>query len=270
MFDLERGPFVMGVVNVTPDSFSDGGRFLDPSAALTHARALIGEGAHLVDLGAESTRPGAQPVSEDEQLRRLMPVVEGLAGTAACLSIDTSSAEVARRCLEAGAHVVNDVTALADQAMAGVVAESGAGLVLMHMRGTPATMQKASEYEDVAREVREVLAERVTMARERGIAHEAIAVDPGIGFGKTARHNFELIARLEELKTLAQPIVLGASRKSFIGKTLDLPVDQRLEGSLAAAAIGALLGADVIRAHDVRATVRALDVARSIREARRT
>jgi dihydropteroate synthase len=259
----------MGVVNITPDSFSDGGRFLAPEAALTHARRLLTEGAELLDLGAESTRPGARPVPADEQWRRLSPVLETLAReTGACLSVDTASASVAERALAAGAHVVNDVTALGDPAMAGVVARAGAGLVLMHMRGTPADMQDDPRYQDAASEVAAHLAARLDDARAAGIDRDYVALDPGIGFGKTVQHSLELLARLESLAVLGRPILVGVSRKSFIGHLLDLPVDQRLEGSLAAAAVAVFLGARIVRTHDVAATVRAVRVAGALRGAR--
>ncbi len=270
VFDLSARVLVMGVVNVTPDSFSDGGRTLSPGAAIAHARGLLAEGADLVDVGAESTRPGAGPVSAAEQLRRLAPVIEALADEpSACLSVDTANAEVADRALELGARVVNDVTALADPGMAAVVARRGAGLVLMHMAGTPATMQRDPHYEDVAREVRGHLADRLAAARAAGVSPACIALDPGIGFGKTVRHNFELLARLDELKPLGRPLLVGVSRKSFIGRALDLPVDQRLEGGLAAGAVAVFLGASILRTHDVAATVRAARIAEALREARR-
>ncbi|HVP15217.1 MAG TPA: dihydropteroate synthase [Terriglobales bacterium] len=269
-FDLSTRALVMGVVNVTPDSFSDGGRFLAPEAAIDHARRLLAEGADLLDLGAESTRPGAAPVPAGEQWRRLQPVIAALAAEPeACLSVDTSSAEVACRALEAGARVINDVTALGDPAMAETVARAGAGLVLMHMQGMPATMQQEPRYEDVAREVRERLAERVARARAAGVDPACVAVDPGIGFGKTLRHNLELIARLGELAALGRPIAIGVSRKSFLGKVLDRPVDQRLEGGLAAAAVAVFLGAHVVRTHDVAPTARAVRIADELRAARR-
>ena len=260
----------MGVVNVTPDSFSDGGRFLEPTAAIAHARRLVGEGADLVDLGAESTRPGASPVPEAEQLRRLLPVVRALVEDGVCVSIDTASAEVARVTLASGAQVVNDVSALGDPAMAAVVAAAGAGLVLMHMQGTPATMQQAPHYGDVVREVQGFLAARLAAARSAGVAAECVALDPGIGFGKTLAHNLELIARIGELVELGRPVVLGASRKSFLGRLLgDAPPDQRLEGGLAAAAIAVFLGARIIRTHDVAATVPVVRVAAAAAKARR-
>ncbi len=270
-FDLVARALVMGVVNVTPDSFSDGGRFLDPEAAIAHARALLAEGADLLDLGAESTRPGAAPVPAAAQLARLTTVVETLVRESdATLSIDTSDPTVAAHLLDLGARVVNDVSALGDPRMAAVVAARGAGLVLMHMRGTPTTMQAAPRYDDVAREVRDFLAARQAMAVAAGIPAERIALDPGIGFGKTLRHNLELLARLPELAALGRPVLVGVSRKSFLGSLLDdAPVDQRLAGGLAAAAIAVQLGARIIRTHDVRETVRAVRVATAIADARR-
>ena len=270
VFDLSARTLVMGVVNVTPDSFSDGGRFFAPGAAVAHARRLLAEGADLLDLGAESTRPGAAPVSTAEQIRRLAPVITALAtDPRTCLAVDTADAEVADRALELGARVVNDVTALADPEMAAVVARRGAGLVLMHMAGTPATMQQDPRYEDVTREVRDHLAARLEAAEQAGIPAERVALDPGIGFGKTARHNFELLARLGELEPLGRPLLVGVSRKSFLGKALDLPVDQRLEAGLAASAVAVFLGACIVRTHDVAATARAVRIADALREARR-
>ncbi len=270
VFDLSARTLVMGVINVTPDSFSDGGRFVAPGAAIAHARQLMAEGADLLDLGAESTRPGAEPVTASEQIRRLAPVIGALAADPqACLAVDTADAEVADRALELGAQVVNDVTALADPGMAAVVARRGAGLILMHMTGTPATMQQDPRYGDVAQEVRGHLAARFEAARTAGVPAERIVLDPGIGFGKTVQHNFELLARLEEFKSLGRPLLIGVSRKSFLGRTLDLPVDQRLEGGLAAGAVAVFLGARILRTHDVAATVRAVRIADALREARR-
>ena len=270
VFDLSARTLVAGVVNVTPDSFSDGGRYFAPGAAVAHARQLLAEGADLLDLGAESTRPGAAPVPAAEQIRRLTPVLEALAADPrSCLAVDTANAEVADRALELGARVVNDVTALADPGMAAVVTRRGAGLVLMHLAGTPATMQRDPHYEDVAREVRGYLAARLEAARAAGVPTGSVVLDPGIGFGKTVRHNFELLARLEELGALGRPLLVGVSRKSFLGKTLELPLDQRLEGGLAAGAVAVFLGARVVRTHDVAATVRAVRIADALREARR-
>lgn len=269
-FDLSGRTLVMGVVNVTPDSFSDGGRYFAPGAAVAHARHLLAEGADLLDLGAESTRPGAAPVTAAEQIRRLAPVLEALAGEpGACVAVDTASAQVAEYALSRGARIVNDVTALADPRMAERVAATGAGVVLMHMAGAPATMQRDPRYDDAAREVGEWLAGRLAGASAAGIAAEAVALDPGIGFGKTVEHNLQLLARLGELSGTGRPLLVGVSRKSFLGKVLDLPVDQRLEGGLAAAAVAVFLGARIVRTHDVAATVHAVRVADALRAARR-
>ena len=268
-FDLAAGPLVMGVLNMTPDSFSDGGRFTEPGAALEHARRMIDEGADLIDVGAESTRPGAAPVSADEQWRRLEPVLAPLAAAGVVLSVDTASAAVARRALAAGAHAVNDVSALGDPDMAAAVAAAGAGIVLMHMRGTPATMQQDPQYDDVVAEVRAHLFERMRTARAAGIEAERIAVDPGIGFGKALAHNLELIAGLGALCSLGRPVLVGLSRKRFIGAVLEAGAGERLEGGLAAAAVAVFAGADVVRTHDVRETVRAARMAAALRGARR-
>ncbi|MGH3134805.1 MAG: dihydropteroate synthase [Gaiellaceae bacterium] len=258
-------PAVMGVLNVTPDSFSDGGRFASPAAAIAHGRRLAAEGASIVDVGGESTRPGAEPVDVDEELRRVVPVLEGLAGVP--LSIDTSKAEVARRALELGAELVNDVTALrSDPALAAVVAASGAYVCLMHMLGEPRTMQAAPQYDDVADEVFAFLEERVAFAVEQGIPEERICVDPGIGFGKTPDQNLELVRRLDSLVALGRPVVVGFSRKSTLGKVLGDA--SATEGTLAAS-IGASVaayerGAWMLRVHDVRETVEALAVAAAV------
>jgi dihydropteroate synthase len=268
--DLSRRVHVMGVLNVTPDSFSDGGLHLAPAAAIERGRTMVAEGADLLDVGAESTRPGAEPVPPAIQLERLLPVIGPLARELAVpISVDTASAEVAARAIEAGAVIVNDVTGLRDPAMAGRVADSGAGLVLMHLRGTPATMQDDPRYEDVARDVVAWLEVRLRAARRAGIREEQIVLDPGIGFGKTAEHNFELIARLEELAALGRPLLVGLSRKSFLGRSPGLPVDQRLEGGLAAAAVAVFLGARIVRTHDVEPTVRAVRIAEALGAARR-
>jgi dihydropteroate synthase len=268
-FDLGERSLVMGVLNVTPDSFSDGGRYFAPEAALARGRELIGQGADLIDLGAESTRPGSASVPADEQWRRLEPVLGTLVReTGVTISVDTSSAQVARRALEAGARIVNDITALGDPDMAPVVAAAGAGLVLMHMQGTPADMQRDPRYDDPAREVTALLAARMEVASRAGVGAEHIALDPGIGFGKRERHSLELIARVETLGALGRPVVIGASRKSFIGRLLGLEVDQRVEAGLAVAAIAVFLGARIVRTHDVPATVRAVRMADVLRGAR--
>jgi dihydropteroate synthase len=256
----------MGVLNVTPDSFSDGGRFAAPEAAIEQGRALAEEGADLLDIGAESTRPGAEPVPPAEQVRRLAPVLEGLRGLA--ISVDTASAEVAAYALGHGAVVVNDVSALSDPAMAGVVARAGAGLVLMHMRGTPRTMQRDTRYADVVAEVEGFLRERLAAAVAAGVPAECVALDPGIGFGKAAGQSVALLAATSRLAAIGRPLLVGASRKSFLGKLTgaDDPRD-RLEASLAAAALATYLGAAILRVHDVAATVRAVQVAAAVRAA---
>jgi dihydropteroate synthase len=254
---------VMGIVNVTPDSFSDGGEFLAADAAIEHGRVMTAAGADVVDVGGESTRPGAAEVPAAEELARVIPVVLALAAETT-VSVDTSKPDVAEAALDAGAAIVNDVTALADPAMATVCAERGCGVVLMHMLGTPRTMQDDPTYEDVVTEVRDFLEERVETAVAAGIERERIWIDPGIGFGKTVEHNLELIARLDELTELGRPVVLGASRKNFIGRITGREVGDRLGGSIAAAALGVSGGASVVRVHDVAETVQALTVTERI------
>lgn len=270
-FDFSNGPLVMGVLNVTPDSFSDGGRWSDPAAAIARAHQMVAEGAAILDLGGESTRPGSEPVSPEEQWRRLEPVVRALAVPGGpCLSLDTRSAWVAERGLEAGAHLVNDVSALGDPAMADVVARFGAGLVVMHMKGTPETMQRDPSYDDVVAEVASFFAGRLLRARGAGIPDERVAFDPGIGFGKRVEHNLALVRRLPDLAALGRPLVVGASRKSFIAKITPAEVHERLPGSLATAAIAVFGGAACLRAHDVAATVQAARVAHAVRAGVRT
>jgi dihydropteroate synthase len=246
---------IMGVVNVTPDSFSDGGRYLDAAAAIAHGRQLEAEGASILDIGGESTRPGAAPVPEAEELRRVIPVIEGLiaAGSEAQISIDTSKSGVAVRALDAGAGMVNDVTALrGDPKMAGVVADAGADCCLMHMLGDPRTMQRDPRYDDVVSDVKAFLEERSAFAVRAGIALERILLDPGIGFGKTVEHNLELLRRLDELVALGRPLVIGTSRKSFLGKLTgrDAP-DDRVAATIATNVIAYERGARVFRVHDV-------------------
>ncbi len=264
------GPFVMGIVNATPDSFSDGGRFLDPSAAIAHALRLAEEGADLVDLGGESTRPGAPRVADDEEIRRVVPVIEGLRarGFVLPISIDTTKAAVAHAALAAGADLVNDIAGLADPALARVVARAGVPVVLMHMRGTPEDMQSLATYRDVAAEVRAELAEALLRAEAAGIPAERTILDPGIGFAKTAEQNIELLARLGELR-LGRPLLVGPSRKSFIGKVAGAPVADRLPGTLAAVTAAVLAGAEIVRVHDVAAARQAALVAAEIRGAAR-
>ncbi len=256
---------LMGVVNVTPDSFSDGGLYLDPKAAIAHGEELAAAGAEILDVGGESTRPGAEEVGEAEELRRVVPVVEGLAGAGAEVSVDTSKAAVAAAALDAGATIVNDVTALrGDPEMAALCAERDATAVLMHMVGSPRTMQENPVYDDVVDDVKSFLAARVEAARAAGVAEERIWLDPGIGFGKTVEHNLELLRRLGELRELGRPLVVGTSRKSFIGKVDGSPAGERLGGTIASSVLAAASGADVLRVHDVAEVGQALAVAAAI------
>lgn len=259
---LGQGTLVMGVVNVTPDSFSDGGLFLSTQAAVEQGVRLWEEGAHLLDVGGESTRPGSDSVPVEEEIRRVVPVIQALAAqTSAVISIDTMKAPVARAALEAGAAVINDVAALRfDPDMAALAAESGAGLILMHMLGSPKTMQANPVYEDVVAEVTAFLAARAGAARAAGVPPERIVVDPGIGFGKTLAHNLTLIRRLDRLAALGYPVLLGASRKAFIGTLTGRPALERLYGTLGVHVLGAALGADLVRVHDVGPLVEALKV----------
>jgi dihydropteroate synthase len=260
-------PAVLGVVNVTPDSFSDGGIHLEPGAAVAAVRRLLAEGAAVVDIGGESTRPGAAPVALDEELRRVVPVLEGLAEAGAPVSIDTTKAEVARRAVELGAVLVNDVTALrADPSLVEVVAESGALLCLMHMQGEPRTMQVAPHYDDVVAEVTAFLEARLAFAVEHGVAEDRICLDPGIGFGKTPDQNLELLRRLGAIVAIGRPVLVGLSRKSTIGKAVG---DPGARTATDAASVGAAVaafarGASIFRVHDVRAHVEALAAARAI------
>jgi dihydropteroate synthase len=252
---------IMGVVNVTPDSFSDGGRYLDARAAIDHGEQLAAEGAAILDVGGESTRPGADPVGEDEELRRVVPVVEGLAGVAR-VSIDTSKAVVAAAALDAGADYVNDVTAFrGDPALAGLVGERGVDCCLMHMLGTPRTMQQDPRYDDVVSDVKAFLEARLAYAVGEGVAEERVMLDPGIGFGKTVEHNLELIRRLDEIVALGRPVVFGVSRKSFLGKLTGRAVGERAVATAAANVLALERGASIFRVHDVPETVDALTVA---------
>ena len=256
---------LMGVVNVTPDSFSDGGLYLDPEAAIAHGRQLAAAGAEILDVGGESTRPGAEAVPEEEELRRVIPVIQGLVATQVQISIDTSKAAVAAAALDAGAEIVNDVTALrGDREMAALLAKRGATVVLMHMRGEPRTMQDDPRYEDVVAEVKAFLAERLEAASAAGIVEDRVWLDPGIGFGKTVAHNMELLRRLGELRDLGRPLVIGTSRKSFIGKVDGSAADERLGGTIASSVLAAAEGAEVLRVHDVAEVRQALAVATAI------
>ncbi len=263
------GPFLMGIVNVTPDSFSDGGRYLDPEAAVAHALRLAEEGADLVDVGGESTRPGAAQVPEEEELRRVLPVIERLRarGFPLPISVDTSKGAVGRAALRAGADLVNDVRALADPELAAAVAEAGAPAVLMHTRGTPADMASRATYSDVVAEVRDELAAALARAEAAGVDRARTILDPGLGFAKTAAHSLALLAGLPALRALGRPLLVGPSRKSFIGAVSGAPAADRLPGTLAAVTAAVLSGAELVRVHDVAAARQAARVAAAIRDA---
>ena len=266
-FDLAERVLVMGVLNVTPDSFSDGGRYLDPGAAVARADEMIGEGADIIDIGGESTRPGAPGATAEEELRRAAPVIRGLrARSDVCLSIDTSKAAVAREALQLGADVINDVTGLrGDPAMMEQAAGSRCGLVVMHIQGTPRDMQAAPAYSDVVAEIRQFYEERLAALAAAGVSADRVLLDPGIGFGKTVEHNLDLIANLRRLGEGLRPQLVGVSRKSFIGKALNVEVHERLEGTAAAVAVCVWNGAACVRVHDVRFMRRVAEMARAIR-----
>lgn len=259
---IER-PLVMGIVNVTPDSFSDGGKYAASDAAVAHGLELVRQGADVLDIGGESTRPGSASIAEDEERRRVLGVIEELAAKAGVpISVDTSKAGVARPALDRGAAIVNDVTSLAGTDMARVIAETGAGVIIMHMQGTPETMQLDPHYDDVVREISEYFDDRLQFAAKSGIAAEQVVLDPGIGFGKTRAHNIEILARLAEFQRFGRPVCLGVSRKGFLGRLLgERPPERRLAASLAAACFAMCIGAvQVIRVHDVEETRDAVTV----------
>jgi dihydropteroate synthase len=262
------GPVLVGILNVTPDSFSDGGDFLDPESAARHAAAMLDEGAEIVDVGGESTRPGSDPVPQDEEIRRVVPVIEGIlaARPDAVVSIDTYRAGTAEAALEAGARLVNDVTALrGDPRMTSVVAEAGCPVVLMHMKGEPKTMQEAPLYEDVVREVRDFLAQRAEYAVAAGVRPENIIVDPGIGFGKRMEHNLALLRDLDAIVDLGFPVLVGASRKRFIGRITGVEeARERVFGTVATTVLAYEKGAKYFRVHDVRANRDALAVSEAV------
>ncbi len=268
-FDCSERTLVMGILNVTPDSFSDAGKFFTDRAAIDRGAEMIDQGADVVDVGGESTRPGSDPVPADEELRRVLPVIEQLAKhrPAVPISIDTRKSEVAARALDAGASIVNDVSAGSDPAMFELARERGAGIVLMHMQGDPKTMQVAPTYEDVVAEVHEYLRERIEAAEFAGIEPERIVVDPGIGFGKDLEHNLELLQRIDAFLDLGRPLLLGPSRKRFIGTLLDLPEEERVEGTAAAVAWSISRGVHVVRVHDVKEIVRVVRVVDAIAKA---
>jgi dihydropteroate synthase len=261
-FDCSERTLVMGILNVTPDSFSENGRFFDSEEAVRHGAQMMSDGADVVDVGGESTRPGSESVSADEEIRRVVPVIERILqqNPDIPISIDTRKAEVADRALSAGATIVNDVSAGADPQMFGVVRNHDAAIVLMHMKGEPKTMQQSPEYDDVVGEVHEFLRERIEAAEFAGIDPERIAIDPGIGFGKSLEHNLELMQRIDAFLDLGRPVLVGPSRKRFIGAILDAPEDERVEGTIGAVAWLVSRGAHVVRVHDVREVVRAVRV----------
>lgn len=266
-----RRPLIMAVLNITPDSFSDGGQFFDPDQAVEQALRMEGEGADLIDIGGESTRPGAVPVSVEEEVRRVVPVVERLAKRLAIpISVDTTKSEMAQRAVDAGASIINDVSGFTrDPQMLTVTANGRSGLVIMHARGTPQTMQRQPRYRDLVGEIHRFLSERIDAAVARRISRNRIAVDPGIGFGKTANHNLKILHHLGDFSDLGAPLLVGPSRKSFIGRILDLPPSERLEGTAAAVAIAVFQGARIIRVHDIKPLVRVVRVAEAIRKEER-
>jgi len=264
----EQTPVIMGILNVTPDSFSDGGTHLDPAAAVEHALSMIDDGAQIIDVGGESTRPGAAEVPPEVEIERVIPVVERLAALSPVpISVDTRKASVARLALDNGARLINDVQALSDPGMMALAARSGCGVALMHMRGTPATMQADTAYADIVTEIYDFLEERIQACEEAGIARQSIVVDPGIGFGKDLAGNLSLIKHIADFRSLGAAVMLGHSRKSFIGLTLEAPVDDREEGTDAVSAWAALEGVDIIRVHDVKRAARVRAMLRAIQDA---
>lgn len=271
ILELDGVPLIMGILNVTPDSFYDGGRYFDRSRAEERAFRLVEEGADLLDIGGESTRPGSDSVTPEEEIRRVVPLIEFLAGRIPIpISIDTYKAEVARVSLQAGAEMINDISGLTfDPDLVSVVAESGVPVVLMHTLGRPQVMQENPVYRDLIAEIKEFLAGAIQKAERSGVRPENIIIDPGIGFGKTVEHNLEIINRLADFQALGKPVMVGPSRKSFVGKILDEPVDERLEGTLAAVAIAAWNGAEIIRVHDVRAARKVVRIVTAIKNVKR-
>jgi len=260
--ELGRRTLVMGVLNVTPDSFSDGGLFYEPERAVERALEMVEEGADIIDIGGESTRPGSEPVPLEEELRRVIPVIEAVAREVEVpISVDTYKAKVAEEALRKGASIVNDISALGfDPEMAEVVARHGAALILMHIKGTPRDMQKDPQYEDVLGEIRAYLRERIARAEAAGVSPDAIVVDPGIGFGKKLEHNLEILRNLDRLQDLDKPILVGPSRKTFIGQILGVDVSDRLYGTLGAVVHSVMKGAHIVRVHDVKAARHVVDV----------
>jgi len=269
-FRFPRPAVVMAILNVTPDSFYDGGKFTDLEAAVDHAHQVEAEGAEIIDIGGESTRPGATPVSVADELRRVIPVIERMAGkTSALISIDTQKSEVAREAIAAGAHIINNIAAAhCDRAMWEVAAGTRAGYIAMHMQGTPQTMQTAPHYENVVREVRDFFQNQLEQLSAAGVSPEQISFDVGIGFGKTLEHNLQLLARIEETRVAGRPMTLGVSRKSFLGRMLKLEAEARLAPAVACAAWAAERGVEIFRTHDVAETVAALRMIEAIRNER--
>jgi dihydropteroate synthase len=269
VLDLSSRTLVMGILNMTPDSFSDGGLFRKPEEAVLHGVRMVEEGADILDIGGESTRPGSEPVSLEEESRRVLPVIEELAKRVKVpLSIDTTKSQVAERALEAGAALVNDTSGLQDDSrIPGVVAKNGAALILMHRKGVPKVMQADPGYADLTGEILAFLRQGIRRAQDAGVGEDQIVIDPGIGFGKTLEHNLYLLKHLTELSVLGKPILIGPSRKAFIGKILNLPVGDRLEGTAAAVTAAVLNGATLVRVHDVKEMVRVIRVADAIRRA---
>ena len=263
-----RETLVMGIVNVTPDSFSDGGKFFSPEVAISHASKLITQGADIIDIGGESTRPGAKQVSESEELKRVIPVIEKIRtdNPTILISIDTTKASVAKHAVEAGADIINDVSGLSfDNNMIGIVESFNIPVVIMHMKGNPQNMQLNPKYKDIVNEILDFFKMKIKIAIQSGINRSMIILDPGIGFGKTVEHNFELLSRLNEFNVLELPIMIGPSRKSFIGITLDLPPEDRVEGTAAAVSAGVMNGASIVRVHDVKSMKRVVRIIEKVR-----
>jgi len=265
-FNMDRDVLIMGILNVTPDSFYDGGYYFEKDKAYRRVDAIVSEGADIIDVGGMSTRPGSLPVASEEEIERVIPVIEYIKKNYNILiSADTYRSEVASRAIDAGAQIINDISGLSiNENMSGVIARYGVSVIIMHIKGTPENMQKNPHYENVIDEIYDYLEDRASMAVSSGIGPEKIIIDPGIGFGKTLEHNLEIINKISEFKMMGYPVMMGMSRKSFIGGVLDLPVEERLEGSLAAAVYAAINGVNILRVHDVKETVRAVKVAKSI------
>ena len=264
----KRETLVMGIVNVTPDSFSDGGKFFSPEVAISHASKLITQGADIIDIGGESTRPGAEQVSESEEIKRVIPVIEKIRtdNPTILISIDTTKASVAKYAVEAGADIINDVSGLSfDNNMTGIVESLNVPIVIMHMKGNPQNMQLNPKYKDIVNEILDFFKTKIKIAIQSGINRSMIILDPGIGFGKTVDHNFELLSRLNEFNVLELPIMIGPSRKSFIGITLDLPPEDRVEGTAAAVSAGVMNGASIVRVHDVKSMKRVVRIIEKVR-----